>query len=639
VEGAVFNDAADAILLDDIPVDFAVPATNVWAPVWTNSSDFAMTLVLVKNAPPVISLQPTNVAAIAGTNVQFLVAADSTEPLRYQWYFNGRTISKATNTTLVLSNVQPTNAGTYFVRVTNTFGSVTSSNAVLTVIVPDTTKPTTTISLPKSGQRWSNSVFTVIGTARDNVAVSNVWVQLNGDVWNMATGTSNWTASVTLTPGTNTVRVYAVDTSGNVSVTNSVNCVYVQSALMTVQISGNGTVVPNYNGQLLQLGKSFTMTAKAASGSVFSNWMNGADLVLTNGAALRFTMQSNLVLRANFIPNPFIPLAGNYAGLFFDTNSGGITVSNAGYVTAKVTSSGGFTAKLLQGAKSYSLSGQFSVGGGWGMNAIKGATNLGVWLRLGDDEIIGKVSNSVWSAEITANRVVYSGTNPAPPAGQYTLVIPGGDDPATLPSGHGAAAVKMSSAGAVTVSGTLGDQTALTESTFVSKQGQWPLYAAPYSKKGILIGWLTFTNDVATMSDMEGVVSWIKPEQKGTKIYPDGFDWPYNSETNNAFGAVFTNRTPLLSWTNGVVILGDGNLAQSITNGLVIGGAGKVTGTNKLGMTITTSGAKAGLFKGSVVNPLTGKAISINGVVLQKQNVGYGSFLGTNQSGSVYFGP
>jgi hypothetical protein len=258
---------------------------------------------------------------------------------------------------------------------------------------------------------------------------------------------------------------------------------------------------------------------------------------------------------------------------------------------------------------------------------------------LGNDEIIGQVSNSVWSAEITANRVVYSRTNPAPAAGQYTMVIPGGDDPANLPSGHGAAAVKVSSAGAVTVSGTLGDKTALTESTFVSKQGQWPLYAAPYSKKGILIGWLTFTNDATTRSDMEGVVSWIKPEQKGTKIYPDGFDWPYNSETNNAFGTVFTNRTPLLSWSNGVMILADGNLAQSVTNGLVITSAGKVTGTNKLSLTITTSGTKAGVFKGSVVNPATGKAIPVNGALLQKQNVGYGSFLGTNQSGSVYFGP
>jgi hypothetical protein len=37
---------------------------------------------------------------------------------------------------LTLSNAQPANAGTYSVRVTNAFGAVTSSNAVLTVLSP-----------------------------------------------------------------------------------------------------------------------------------------------------------------------------------------------------------------------------------------------------------------------------------------------------------------------------------------------------------------------------------------------------------------------------------------------------------------------------------------------------------------------
>ena len=213
------------------------------------------------------------------------------------------------------------------------------------------------------------------------------------------------------------------------------------------------------------------------------------------------------------------------------------------------------------------------------------------------------------------------------------MVIPGSDDPANLPGGHGAAAVTVSSTGTVSVNGILGDGTVLTESTFVSQQGQWPLYAKLYSSKGILIGWMTFTNDTA--SDLAGVISWIKPGITGTKIYPNGFNWPYDSETNNAFGSVFTNRTPLLSWTNGVAILENGNLAQSISNGLVIGTGGKVTGTNKLSMTITTTGIKAGLFKGSVINPASGKAVPVNGALLQKQDAGFGSFPGTNQTGSV----
>jgi hypothetical protein len=60
------------------------------------------------------------------------------------------------------------------------------------------------------------------------VAVSNVFYQLNNNGWNPVTSFNgtNWSAAVTLTPGTNTVQAYAVDTSGNVSATNTVKFIY-----------------------------------------------------------------------------------------------------------------------------------------------------------------------------------------------------------------------------------------------------------------------------------------------------------------------------------------------------------------------------------------------------------------------------
>ena len=45
----------------------------------------------------------------------------------------------------------------------------------------DMTPPTITITSPVDNQRWSNSMFTVTGTARDTVQVSNVFSQLNGN--------------------------------------------------------------------------------------------------------------------------------------------------------------------------------------------------------------------------------------------------------------------------------------------------------------------------------------------------------------------------------------------------------------------------------------------------------------------------
>jgi hypothetical protein len=54
----------------------------------------------------------------------------------YQWQFNGRNLPGATNSTLVISNIRPADAGGYCVVATNSFGSVTSKVAALRVIGP-----------------------------------------------------------------------------------------------------------------------------------------------------------------------------------------------------------------------------------------------------------------------------------------------------------------------------------------------------------------------------------------------------------------------------------------------------------------------------------------------------------------------
>src|SRR6185312_13181892 len=64
----------------------------------------------------------------------FTVTATGKVPLYYQWFGPGSSaVSGATASTLTLTNVQPAQAGTYFVQVTNAFGFAQSSNAALTV--------------------------------------------------------------------------------------------------------------------------------------------------------------------------------------------------------------------------------------------------------------------------------------------------------------------------------------------------------------------------------------------------------------------------------------------------------------------------------------------------------------------------
>ncbi|MGH7989307.1 MAG: InlB B-repeat-containing protein [Limisphaerales bacterium] len=194
---------------------------------------------------------------------------------------------------------------------TNWTGSVTTNGATLeftmtsnltfTANFVDIAAPTLNIESPKSKQHVDSSAFTVTGKAKDNVAVANVYYSLNGSGWasaSTANGWAKWMANVTLTkPGTNTIQAYAVDTSGHLSATDSVSFIYVAMTPLTVLINGSGTVSPDYNGKLLQIGQNYSMTAKAKKGFAFVNWTGSAR---TNGAKLEFTMASNLTFTANF---------------------------------------------------------------------------------------------------------------------------------------------------------------------------------------------------------------------------------------------------------------------------------------------------------------------------------------------------
>ena len=97
--------------------------------------------VLTVGIPPAITVQPTNQAVAGGSSVTLAVTATGTSPLSYQWQLNqtnlvdGGQINGAISNILTISNVQLTNSGGYTVIVTNPVGSVTSSNAVLTVVI------------------------------------------------------------------------------------------------------------------------------------------------------------------------------------------------------------------------------------------------------------------------------------------------------------------------------------------------------------------------------------------------------------------------------------------------------------------------------------------------------------------------
>ena len=121
---------------------------------------------------PSIVTEPGDQEVIAGGTAIFHVVADGTIPLVYQWYYNTNTLlTDATNAQLTLNNVDTNQAGTYAVTITNTFGSITSRHAVLTV----NESPTGSINTNLLGFA---AVVGVTGGAGGSVVTASTYAEL-----------------------------------------------------------------------------------------------------------------------------------------------------------------------------------------------------------------------------------------------------------------------------------------------------------------------------------------------------------------------------------------------------------------------------------------------------------------------------
>jgi hypothetical protein len=89
----------------------------------------------IVSMPPVILIPPASRTNHAGTTAEFGVLAGGTS-LSFGWLKNSTAMNEATNSTLVLPSVTPSDAASYSVTVSNNFGAVTSSPATLTVAAP-----------------------------------------------------------------------------------------------------------------------------------------------------------------------------------------------------------------------------------------------------------------------------------------------------------------------------------------------------------------------------------------------------------------------------------------------------------------------------------------------------------------------
>jgi len=102
-----------------------------------------------------------------------------------------------------------------------------SQTRQLTVVEPDVTQPSITITEPVESEIFTSDSIYVNGTAMDNKDISKVEVKINDGNWMQATGTSAWSIEVILGEGQNAIQAKAIDTSDN-EATDVVNVTYNQ---------------------------------------------------------------------------------------------------------------------------------------------------------------------------------------------------------------------------------------------------------------------------------------------------------------------------------------------------------------------------------------------------------------------------
>jgi uncharacterized repeat protein (TIGR03803 family) len=256
-------------------------------------------------ALPVITSQPTNQAALEGMTATFSVETASNALLSYQWQFNsGRgptnltdsgSVSGSMTSSLTISNDSPADVGSYSVIVSNAAGSVTSSNASLTIM---TGHAPVILSGPSNQTILPAATATFTVSAAGDEPLAYFW-QLDGTNLTDA-GNISGAATSTLT-----IQSATVSNSGNYSVLITNNFGTITSAVAVLNFTGIAT-----QGVALETLYSFTANSigdspnagliQSSNGRFYGTAFSGG----SQGNGTVFQMDSNgLVTLVYAFPN------------------------------------------------------------------------------------------------------------------------------------------------------------------------------------------------------------------------------------------------------------------------------------------------------------------------------------------------
>ncbi len=289
---------------------------------------------------PNILTNPVSMTVTAGTAATFSVAATGVPDPSYQWLLNGTNVINATanNATLVISNALAGDAGVYSVIVSNIAGTVTSSNATLTVV--GTAPAASFTASPTSGTEPLGVTFTDTSSGSPNIML--FWDF--GDS-SQATNAGGSSFLHTYAAGTYTVTLTASNAFGPVSTLVSNNLINVISAFQVWQSNYFGcTGCPQAQPNADPLGKGLSNMNQFLAGldptnpaslfTVISTAPSGSDIVITWKTA---GVRTNAVMATPGDGN------GGYNTNGFTNISGSIILPVAGDTVTNYTDVGGAT--------------------------------------------------------------------------------------------------------------------------------------------------------------------------------------------------------------------------------------------------------------------------------------------------------
>jgi hypothetical protein len=365
--------------------------------------------------------------------------------------------------------------------------------------------------------------------------------------------------------------------------------------------------------------------------SVTANSSGGARTGTIDVEGKTFTVTQQSLVFGSF-------LLGTYNGLVFDSNSP--SQASSGFISLALNKTGAFAARLTMAGQRSTFKGVFDPSGN-ATNTVprKNLSSLNVILHVltetnETDQIVGTVSDGVFTSDLLADLAVFTRINPCPWAGRYTLVLePVDNSDPTVPQGFGYGTLNVSTTGSGQMSGVLGDGTKIKGVVPVSGYGTWPLYASLYKNQGSCLGLISF----ATNDTLSATVNWFKPSGSTDHDYPDGF-----TTAPTLTGAIYVSPKaggPSIAGS-GQLTLGGGNMQSNLVKSVVITASGDVTvsptGSDHLTLKINPV---TGQFSGDFLNPAVGKTVKLGGLLLQIDNSGAGYFPGTNQTGFVILEP